>query len=161
MAGPNVAVSASDYLWFVDEALNAMVAIVNELGDDDANRRPDLEGANSPYAILTHCLGVMDWWGGSQLAGRTVERDRDSEFVAAGNVADLLERAAAARRRLEADMAGVDPGAEPERVLEDAEDQSSPLGTTKGAVLLHIYEELAQHLGQLQLTRDVLRRDRP
>ena len=27
---------------------------------------------------------------------------------------------------------------------------------TQGAVLLHVYEELAQHLGQLEVTRDVL-----
>ncbi len=156
MTETTVAVSTSDYLWFVDEALNGMVAIVDELGDVDANRRPDLPGANSPYAILTHCLGVMEFWGGSQVAGRTVERDRDAEFVAHGAVADLVARAAAARRRLEADLAGIDPAAEPERALEDAEDQASPLGQTKGAVLVHIYEELAQHYGQMQLTRDIL-----
>ena len=27
---------------------------------------------------------------------------------------------------------------------------------TQGAVLLHVFEELAQHLGQLEVTRDVL-----
>ena len=27
---------------------------------------------------------------------------------------------------------------------------------TQGGVLLHVYEELAQHLGQLEVTRDVL-----
>jgi hypothetical protein len=156
MTETTVAVSTSDYLWFVDEALNGMVAIVGELGDDDANRRPELPGANSPYAILTHCLGVMEFWGGSQIAGRTVDRDRDAEFVARGDVAGLLDRAAAARRQLETDLTGIDPAAEPERELDDAEDQASPLGRTKGAVLVHIYEELAQHFGQMQLTRDVL-----
>ena len=46
-------VSTSDYLWFVDQALDAMVAIVRELGDDRASTRPDLAGANAPYAIRT------------------------------------------------------------------------------------------------------------
>ena len=32
--------------------------------------------------------------------------------------------------------------------------------TTQGAVLLHIYEELAQHHGQMEITWDVLRVDR-
>jgi hypothetical protein len=100
----------------------------------------------------------MEFWGGSQVAGRTVERDRDAEFVARGAVTDLLERAAVARRQLEADITGIDPEAAPERELDDAEDQASPLGQTKGAVLVHIYEELSQHLGQLQLTRDILHR---
>jgi len=31
-----------------------------------------------------------------------------------------------------------------------------PLATTQGGVLLHIYEELSQHLGQLELTRDIV-----
>jgi len=69
-------ISADDFLWFVDEALNGMVAIVSELGDEGANRRPDLPGANSAYAILFHCLGVMEYWGGQVVAGRTIERDR-------------------------------------------------------------------------------------
>ena len=30
------------------------------------------------------------------------------------------------------------------------------VAATQGAVLLHVYEELAQHLGQLEVTRDVL-----
>ena len=30
-----------DYLWFVDRALDAMVQIVVDLGDDLANRRPE------------------------------------------------------------------------------------------------------------------------
>jgi hypothetical protein len=28
---------------------------------------------------------------------------------------------------------------------------------TQGEVLLHVYEELAQHRGQMEITRDVLR----
>src|SRR5205807_5775164 len=67
-------VSDADFLWFVDQALDAMVRIVRELGDD-ANRRPELPGANSPYAILYHSLGVMEYWGGAMVAGRTIERD--------------------------------------------------------------------------------------
>jgi hypothetical protein len=46
------------FLGFCDEALVAMRDMVVELGDQLANRRPDLPGANSPFAILTHCLGV-------------------------------------------------------------------------------------------------------
>jgi hypothetical protein len=41
-------ISVDDYLFFVDEALDGMVRIVTELGDDLANRRPDVSGANSP-----------------------------------------------------------------------------------------------------------------
>lgn len=77
-------VSISDFLWFVDHALDEMMTIVGQLGDDTANRRPDLAGANSPYAILRHCLGVMEYWGGAMVAGRVIARDRDAEFRAHG-----------------------------------------------------------------------------
>ncbi len=65
-----VAVCASDYLWFCDLALGTMAGIVEELGDDLANDRPPFPGANSPYVILTHCLGVMEYWGGATIADR-------------------------------------------------------------------------------------------
>src|SRR3974390_2048205 len=94
-----VTIARADYLWFVDRALAEMTDILRALGDDLANRRPALDGANSAFVILTQCLGVMEYWGGRQVA-------------------------------------------HPE---------------TKGAVLLHILEELYQHLGQMELTRDVLR----
>jgi len=49
---------------YVDRAVDQMTVIVTELGDDLANRKPVLPGANSPYVILRHCLGVMEFWGG-------------------------------------------------------------------------------------------------
>jgi hypothetical protein len=56
-------ISVDDYLLFLDEVLDHMVRIVTELGDELANQRPDVPDSNSPYAILTHCLGVMEYWG--------------------------------------------------------------------------------------------------
>jgi len=150
-------ISTEDFLWFVDEALDGMVAIVGELGDEAANRRPDLPGANSPYAILFHCLGVMEYWGGHVVAGRTIERDRDAEFRATGPVDDLVARARRARAQLVEDMAALDAGAPPRRPLgPDDPDRDLPIARTQGGALIHVYEELAQHRGQMELTRDVL-----
>ena len=56
-------ISVDDLLFFLDEALDGMVGVITELGDGYASQRPDIPGANSPYAILTHCLGVMEYWG--------------------------------------------------------------------------------------------------
>lgn len=148
-------ISADDYLFYVDEALDGMVRIITELGDDLANRRPDLPGANSPYAILTHCLGVMEWWGGQVVAGRSVERDRDAEFRATGTVADLVERTRRAREQLESDIADLEPSAPPRGVTKP-EDADLPLVKSQGGALIHVYEELAQHRGQLEISRDVL-----
>ncbi len=153
-AGP-VAVAAADYLWFADHALREMAAIVEGLGDDLANRRPPFRDANSPFAILTHCLGVMEYWGGATVAERPVQRDRAAEFTATGEVAGLLWRTEVARRRLREDLAGLDASAGPAGVRPDP-DHPVPYSDTKGAVLLHILEELFQHLGQMEITRDAL-----
>jgi hypothetical protein len=150
-------IETEDFLWFVDEALDGMVAIVEQLGDRLANQRPDLPGANSPYAILTHCLGVMEFWAGHVVAGRTVERDRAGEFAATGAVADLVSRVRRARVRLERDLAEVEPLARPRCPLEaGGEDAGLPIARTQGGALVHVYEELAQHRGQMELTRDLL-----
>jgi hypothetical protein len=153
--GGSVAVSPADYLWFVDRALDAMVGIVVELGDDLANRRPDLPAANSAYVILTHCLGVMEYWGGGTVAERDFTRDRASEFVARGGVGALATRASVARRRLAEDIVGHDSTAAPAIVRPDPADPV-PYDERKGAVLVHVLEELYQHLGQMELTRDLL-----
>jgi hypothetical protein len=145
----------ADYLWYVDQALDAMVGIVTDLGDELANRRPKLAGANSPYVILTHCLGVMEFWGGQAVAGRTISRDRAAEFTASGPVAELAERAAAAGSRLQEDLSGLEPLTAPRGAV-GGPDALTPVGSTQGGILFHIYEELSQHLGQMELTRDVL-----
>jgi len=149
-------ISVDDFLSYVDAALEGMVGIVSELGDDLANRRPDLPGANSPFAILTHCLGVMEYWGGEVVAGRSIVRDRPAEFRATGRVAELAEHAQRARQQLRTDVAALDAFGPPRGDL-PAGDSTLPLGRTQGGALLHLYEELAQHRGQMEITRDLLR----
>ncbi|WP_432824495.1 aminotransferase class I/II-fold pyridoxal phosphate-dependent enzyme [Dactylosporangium sp. CA-092794] len=149
-------ITAEEYLDATGRALAGMAGIVGGLGDELANRRPPLQRANSPYALLTHCLGVVDYWVGGLVAGRTVERDRDAEFTSSGPVAPLLERVAAARRRLAADVRGAD-FAGPLRATPNPDFQGPPGVATQGAALLHVYEELAQHHGQMEILRDLLR----
>ncbi len=152
-----VVVPAADYRWFVDQALGQMAGIVEQLGDDLSNRRPPLRDANSPFGILTHCLGVVEYWGGAGVAGRPVRRNRAAEFTAVGDVAGLLRRTEQARRRLLEDMVGLDPSAPPSEVVQNRSDLPAvPYAGSKGAVLLHILEELFQHLGQMEVTRDAL-----
>jgi hypothetical protein len=97
----------------------------------------------------------MEYWAGATVAGRSIERDRDAEFTATGDVATLCQRAEEARRRLRDDLSGLDPWATPGSVRPNPADPV-PYSETKGAVLLHILEELFQHLGQMEITRDLL-----
>lgn len=137
------------------ESLDAMSRILAELGEDLANRRPSLPHANSPYAIVFHCVGMLEHWAGSVIAGLGIPRDRDAEFTASGPVDELIAKVDQVRTRL---VGWVDVA-----VHEGIRDRSAR-GSTRceGAtatpewVLMHIQRELAQHLGQLELTRDVL-----
>lgn len=146
----------ADHLLFVGEALDAMVEIVAALGDDLACAVPDLPGANSPYAILTHCLGVLEFWGGEAIAGRPIVRDRPSEFRATGSVTTLVDRVAAGRARFAADLQHLDPLAAPR--TQDPEVLLDPATSSQARVMLHVHRELAQHHGQMEITRDLLRR---
>ena len=140
---------------YVDRAVDRLAAVVTSLGDDRCNQRPDLPGANSPYAILTHCLGVMAYWGGHVVAGRDVPRDRPAEFTAAGRAADLVAAAERAKLQFRADALTADPQAPPRRPA--ARRRQDVLEVrSQGHALLHVVEELYQHLGQAELTRDVL-----
>ena len=140
---------------YVARTVDQMADIVGELGDDLANRRPALPGANSPYAILRHCLGVMEFWGGQVVAGRVIERDRAAEFRASGPVAALIAAAQDGKASFRADAAKADPGAPP-RGSHPGMDRDRLETRTQGGALLHVLEEVTQHLGQLELTRDVL-----
>ncbi len=141
---------------YVERTVDQMAGIVGDLGDDLANRRPRLPGANSPYAILRHCLGVMEFWGGQVVAGREVSRDRDAEFRATGPVAALVAAAQQGKDSFRADAATADPGAPP-RGTHPGMGPGELETLTQGSALLHVFEEVTQHLGQMELTRDILR----
>lgn len=143
------------------ECFTAMAGILTVLGDDLANRRPDLPGANSCYAIVNHCIGVVDYWAGSFIAGQRIPRDRAAEFTATGQVEDLVERLTALQQRL--------PEWVEVAVTEGIRDRSVVDGVLGGTTrtealataspewtLLHILHDIAQHVGQMEITRDLL-----
>lgn len=148
-------VTTEEYCYFANRALDGMGRIVARLGDDLAVRRPALPGANTPYGLLTHCLGVVETWAGHFVAGRPVERDRDGEFAATGPVAPLITRLEQVRAQLARDVAAADPGA-PLRAVPPPEYEGPDRELTQGAALQHVYEELAQHHGQMEQIRDML-----
>ncbi|MGH8862950.1 MAG: aminotransferase class I/II-fold pyridoxal phosphate-dependent enzyme [Jatrophihabitantaceae bacterium] len=155
-----LSLSDDDFRYFVERAVRGMCAIVADLGDDAANARVDVPGANSAYALVTHCLGVMSYWGGEVNRGRDAHRDRDAEFASSGPVAELLARADAALVQFGADVAAARSDDPPPR---------PPAGWARGphreltqaGVLMHVYEEVAQHHGQLEVLRDALRAGPP
>ncbi|AKU17454.1 DUF664 domain-containing protein [Luteipulveratus mongoliensis] len=160
MTETSPSVALDDVLVHVDRALSGMRTTLESLGDDLANRRPDLEGANSAYVIVTHCLGVMEFWAGQVIAARAIDRDRAAEFVATGTVDDLVTRMSLQRKHFEQDLEAFDGAAPPPGPLDDRDREDMPQFTrTQGGVLMHIYEELAQHRGHLDVTADLVRKE--
>ncbi|MEO6701936.1 MAG: DUF664 domain-containing protein [Jatrophihabitantaceae bacterium] len=154
-AAPELVVSAEDYRYFVERAVRGMAGIIEKLGDGLACVRPELPGANTGYGLLSHCLGVLTYWGGHLIAGRDVIRDRSAEFEAVGTVADLLIKVDQSLHQFELDLAGLLPTA-PLRNEPATWSAGPDRPLNQGAAALHIYEEMAQHHGQLQVLRDVL-----
>ncbi|MDT8913445.1 DinB family protein [Amycolatopsis sp. PS_44_ISF1] len=148
-------ITTDGYLYFIDRALDGMAEVLTGLGDDRANRRPGPPGGNSPYALVTHCLGVVSFWGGQVVSGRDVARDREAEFTATGSVDELVARLHAVREQFAADVAAAVP-ADPCRGVVPPKYRDTPIGRSQGMALQHVYEELAQHRGHLEATRDLL-----
>ncbi|WP_433291813.1 DinB family protein [Pseudonocardia sp. CA-142604] len=147
--------TTDEYLYFLARAFDGMLEAMDELDEGAINTRPSLPGANSPYAIVHHCVEMSDYWIGHVVAGRPARRDRTAEFSATGSLDDLRRRVADVRRRLLDDLAGADLQGDPKNApAGDYQGPERPL--TCAGVLLHVLEELAQHHGHVQLSRDLL-----
>ncbi len=153
-------ISLGVYLMFVNRALDGMMGIVEGMGDDLANSRPNLREANSPYAILFHCIGVCHYWIGTLVAGRHTDRNRPAEFIATGSGADLKKLVSALKLQMRTDLNSV-ASDQPLAIMPNPKYTPLPgyAQWTQGAVLIHLHEELAQHHGQMELTRDILIRN--
>lgn len=139
----------------IDRALDGMLLTARELGDELLNAPTRLPGGNTAFQLVSHCCGVLEFWGGRVLADRPVERDRDAEFSARGTVAELEDLVTGQRARFAVDRCGLDGPADPRGPLRERDLDREELRTQAG-VLLHIYEELAQHRGHLDLTADIV-----
>jgi hypothetical protein len=147
--------TTDEYLYFLARAFTGMLDVLSELSGEAINTRPPLPGANSPYAIVHHCVEMSDYWIGHVVAGRPTNRDRTAEFSATGSLDDLRRRVADIQRRLLDDLAGADLRGDPKNTpSRDYQGPEQPLTCT--GVLLHVLEELAQHHGHVQLSRDLL-----
>jgi hypothetical protein len=153
-------ISIDEFLDFCDSALDGYAAICRELGDDLVSARLDeVPGSNSAFALVSHIVGVMARWGRTVNRGIVVPRDRDAEFAATGTVEEALALLAAGRSALHEDVHAASPDDPPANP--PPRDKDPDLPVTQGGLLLHLYEELAQHLGQLEVTRDLLLARRP
>ena len=143
-----------DHFFLIERHLGPMLDIVADLGDELANTALSLPGANTPYQLVFHCCGMLEWWTREAILGEPVGRDRAAEFVSKGTVEQLRERVEEVVFGLERDLARMDLDAPLRGPYADY--GGTPIAESARGALLHVLEELAQHHGHLEITRDVL-----
>jgi hypothetical protein len=139
---------------YVGHAFGQMLAAADRLGDDGVNVRPHGPTTNSVAALVAHCCGVTEWWLGHVALGEPSDRDRDAEFHREATVAELHELVSATLTRVGDHLARIEAGdglpGHPLRAELPGDGESDT------SVILHVLEELYQHLGHIQLTVDAL-----
>jgi uncharacterized damage-inducible protein DinB len=139
---------------YMGHAFRQMLAVADRLGDQSVNDRPLGSETNAVAALVVHCCAVTEFWIGHVALGRPTDRDRESEFSRSATVGELHAMVDATLGRVGEDLAAIDAGnTQPDRTgrqFLEAGDESD------GAIVLHVLEELYQHLGHMELAADAL-----
>jgi uncharacterized damage-inducible protein DinB len=140
----------------LDESLQFLVKELEDLPAERLNARPAGADSNSLSVIAVHALSSTRYWLGLAMGAVLPERDRDSEFrtVADDGFLASVEQRISACRELLAGVDAYDPGR-----TATAPWRSGRLEPVTAAwALLHALTHLREHVGQAQLTRQLLDR---
>jgi len=140
---------------YVRHAFTQMLDVADRLGDEKVNERPVGPQTNAVAALIIHCCGVAEFWLGHVGLGRASERERESEFDRTATVGELHALVDATMARTSEDFDRIMGGTAPDtnragRVFLLDGDESD------GSLVLHVIEELFQHLGHMELAADAL-----
>ncbi|RJN32153.1 mycothiol transferase [Nesterenkonia natronophila] len=141
---------------FILHKFDELVDLAAQLDDDAANTTTSTRGSNSVVQLVTHCCGMLRRWSSTVNLGVEVPRDREAEFEVVMPVAEVLTLAAEARAAFLTDIERTDLDAAPVFLPPGWNDFWT---ASCAGVLLHVLEELCQHLGQAEITRDVVLSD--
>ncbi len=141
-------------LGYLRRGFDGLLAVVDRLDHERLNARPHGPSTNSVAALVVHCCGVTEYWLGHVGLGRASDRDRDAELRATATADDLRVLVARTLAQAEADVARLVREGGQARHLDVRE--PLPGATTDATLVLHVLEELFQHLGHAELTADAL-----
>ena len=128
------------------------------LSEEQLNRAPSVAGANSMFVIGTHVLGNARAWALALVCGQPLRRDRPAEFASHGSHAEFVSAADALSAEIESALAAyhgadLDVRFKPSQELWAAGEVQE---VTKRIALADVLEHASIHLGQVQLTRDLV-----
>ena len=138
---------------YLRHAFRQMLDVADQLGEQRISQRPLGPQTNSVAALIIHCCEVTEFWLGHVALGNPSDRDRDAEFTRTATCSELQTFVAAAIERAVGHLARLEAGEG-----SDEGGRQFLLGgdTSDAAVVLHVLEELSQHLGHMQLAADAL-----
>ena len=142
-----------DLYWHkIRDTVDELVGCLEGVGSDDLDWSP-LDDANSLYVLATHTMGNVRHNLLNGLCGLAISRDRDAEFVVTGGSAsDIEAHWNELKSRISDSVEGLPPGEM------DRERDHARYGTISGrALLVLVSTHAAEHYGQAQLTRDLLK----
>ena len=142
-----------DIFWRrISDTVDELVACLEGIDGDSLNWSP-LDDANSLYVLATHTMGNVRHNFLNVLCGLPITRDRDAEFVARGASAAEIEA------RWDDLKAQISEAIEdlPEAELDRDKDHPHRGVITGRDVLVVVAGHAAEHYGQAQLTRDLVR----
>ena len=142
------------YLTTLGELQDQMKKLLEGLPQEALDWRPiPGEGklaTNSFSGIIAHLAGSEMFWMKEIIGRQPIQRDREAELVTRGvSVSELMARLDAAARSAEENLSPLT-----ESQLEEARKFRDRSVLVRWAIL-HVIEHMAQHLGHMQLTRQL------
>lgn len=137
---------------YIASSLDRLVACLESLDAESLNWRPAAADTNSLYALVTHTLGNAEENILETLCGVPIGRDREGEFAAHGATpAYIVARWSDLRARLEDELAKL-----PADGLNHTYSHPRRGALSGREILIVVARHAAEHLGQAELTRDLL-----
>lgn len=144
--------SADLALAYLDRAFDQMLATLERVAEEDLATPPFGAATTSISGLVTHSTEVSRYWLGHVGLGDPSDRDRDAEFTHRADRTELVDRIAQARAAATDHLTR----------LADGEGQASEMrgflygDQSDDSLVLHVVEELYQHLGHMEITADAL-----
>ena len=135
-------------------SLDGIGNVLDGLDDESVNQKPIGWGTNSIAGLIVHCCELAPSWFQTPGLGRESVRDRESEFTTTATINDLRDRIANAKATLEPLVTEFTEGP---TALDHEFRAFLPGGDeSDGSLVLHIFEELFQHLGHMEVTAEAI-----
>ena len=136
---------------FITSSINRLVVCLDGLSESELNWKP-LPNGNSLYVLVTHTLANTEENILGVLCGQPVTRHREDEFRASGGSSELIQKKwSELRERIGEGLEDLSPNSLNE------EREHPRRGIVKGReILIVVARHTAEHLGQAELTRDLM-----